>query len=168
MKSGRTFLQILLGVLAPLGLAAPSAADVTAPAVEDHEFRPFDESANAMQDINAALLAAKPGGRRVALILGGNWCHDSRSLAKKVKTEPLKTLVADRYQIVWIDVGRRDRNLDAARRFGVEKLIGTPAIIVLSADGQVLNADSVHDWRNADSRTDEETYRYFESFAGVE
>ena len=136
----------------------------TAASSEATNPRPFDESANAMQDVDAALLSARSTGKMPLLVLGGNWCHDSRGLAAKFEVEPLKTLIGAEYQIVWIDVGHRDRNLDVAARFGVDKIIGTPTVIILSPDGEILNAGSVHDWRTADSKSFDETLSYFESF----
>lgn len=138
------------------------ALEVARKGAEPH---PFDESADAMSDVDAALARSIKSGRRPLLILGGNWCHDSRGLAKKFQTEPLKSVIDQGFDPVWVDVGRRDRNLDVARRFGIEALIGTPTILVLSSDGALLNRDSVHDWRTADSRSLEEAIAYFKSFA---
>jgi len=64
-----------------------------------------------------------------------------------------------------VDVGHRDRNLNIARRFGIDAILGTPTVLILSPDGDLLNRDSVHDWRTADSKTLAETLDYFESFA---
>jgi len=160
-------LRNLFPLFALLAAASPAlAAKEREPApVAADEPQPFDETANAMQDVDAALLAAKASGKNVVLALGGNWCHDSRGLAKKFETDPLKTLIKDKYEVVWVDVGHRDRNLDVAQRFGVDKLLGTPTIIITASDGAVLNADTVHDWRTADSKTVDETYDYFASFA---
>ena len=149
--------------LAPDASPKPAAAAETPP--EDSGPRPFDPSANAMQDVDAALLTARTTGKLPLLILGGNWCHDSRGLAAKFEIEPLKTLIETSYQTVWVDVGHRDRNLDVAKRFGVDKILGTPTVIILSADGKVVNADTVHDWRTADSKPFDETVEYFASFA---
>src|SRR5262249_10173951 len=99
------------------------------------------------------------------LVLGGNWCHDSRGLAAKFETPDLAALVAKNYELVWVDVGHRDKNMDVPKRFGVNDLLGTPTILILSADGELLNGDSVHDWRNAASRTLDETSAYFEKWA---
>jgi len=142
-------------------------------AAEDHaaqraaaEPRPFDAEADAMRDVEAALAAARASGKNVLLVLGANWCHDSRGLAAKFRTPALAAIVEDGFHLVWVDVGQRDRNLDVAARFGVEKLIGTPTILVLSPDGALLNADSVHEWTTADSRPVEAAIRYFGALAG--
>ncbi|MEZ5892542.1 MAG: thioredoxin family protein [Parvularculaceae bacterium] len=132
----------------------------------DDEPRPFDETRDAMADVDAALAAATTSRKHVLLVLGGNWCHDSRGLAGKFEKPELARVIADGYELVFVDVGHRDRNLDVARRFGVKDLLGTPTVLILSADGELLNATSVHDWRTAASKSDEETLAYFKAYAG--
>ena len=127
--------------------------------------RPFDANRNAMQDVDIALKAAEYTRNNVLLVLGANWCHDSRGLAAKFQQPELDRLVSESYELVWVDVGRRDRNLDVARRFGVGQLIGTPTVIITSPNGHVLNSESVHDWRTADSISYEDTLAYFAKFA---
>ena len=131
----------------------------------DDDPRPFDASADAMMDVDIALTAAQASGRNVLLALGGNWCHDSRGLAAKFQEPALAAVIAESYELVWVDVGYRDRNLDVAKRFGVDALYGTPTILILSPEGELLNADTVHDWRTADSIPYDEVLAYFESFA---
>lgn len=151
----------------PLVRLAMAAAEEAGVAV-DGEPRPFDPARDAMTDVDAALARARATGKRALLVLGGNWCHDSRGLAEKLEGPALSAIVAENYELVWVDVGRRDRNLDIARRFGVASLLGTPTVLILSADGILLNADSVHDWRAADSKTLDETIAYFAKWAGEE
>lgn len=134
----------------------------------DDEPRPFDQTRDAMADIDAALGRARAAGRRVLLVLGGNWCHDSRSFAMKLLEPSLAARVAESFEVVFVDVGRRDRNLDTAKRFGVHSLIGTPTILVLSASGELLNRESVSDWRNAADRTVEDLGLYLDGFAAGE
>jgi len=131
----------------------------------DDDPRPFDASRNAMMDVDVALAAAKVSRRNVLLVLGGNWCHDSRGLAGKFEEPELAAVVADGYELVWVDVGYRDRNLDVAQRFGVLEVRGTPTVLILSPEGELLNADSVHDWRTADSKPYDETLVYFKKYA---
>lgn len=145
--------------------APPRTAGSTETRTDDAGPRPFDESANAMQDVDAALLSARSAGKMPLLIFGGNWRHDSRGLAPKFEIEPLKSQIETRFETVWIDVGHRDCNLEIAKRFGVERIVGTPTVIILSPEGEVLNADSAHDWRTADSKPFDETLAYFSSFA---
>ncbi len=139
---------------------------------EDHaarkaasEPRPFDERADAQRDVDAALLAAAASGKNVLLVLGANWCHDSRGLAGKFEDPTLASIIESGFHLVFVDVGQRDRNLDVAARFGVAEIVGTPTILILSSKGDLLNRDSVHDWRTADSKSLEEAIAYFSGFA---
>ena len=53
---------------------------------------------------------------------------------------------------------------NVAQRFGVPVLQGTPTVLVLSPEGELLNAETVHDWRNAASRSLDEAKEYVERF----
>ncbi len=133
----------------------------------DDNPRPFDETSNATMDVDAALASAQISGKRVLLVLGGNWCHDSRGLAGKFQQAELSAVINDHYELVYVDVGHRDRNLHIAERFGVAQIFGTPTILILSPMSDLLNEASVHDWRTADSKPYDETLAYFERFAGM-
>lgn len=131
----------------------------------DDDPRPFDATRNAMLDVDTALQGAKVSGRNVLLVLGGNWCHDSRGLAGKFQEPELAEVIADSYELVWVDVGYRDRNLDVPQRFGIMELYGTPTVLIVTPEGELLNRDSVHDWRTADSKPYDETLIYFQRYA---
>jgi len=172
----RNFCVVAAGLFLAGACAAPPPASVTAPshgegggavAHHDNNPRPFEADRNAMADIDEALAAAAHSGKPVLLVLGANWCHDSRGLAAKFQEPDLAQIITDGYELVWVDVGRRDRNLDVAARFGVFDLLGTPTILIVSPAGELLNADSVHDWRTADSRPYREALEYFQRYARV-
>lgn len=131
----------------------------------DDDPRPYDPDRNAMADVNAALAAAKVSRRNALLVLGGNWCHDSRGIAAKFERPELARVIAEGYELVWVDVGHRNRNLDVPARFGVADLYGTPTVLILSPEGALLNRESVHDWRTADSKPYDETLEYFRRYS---
>lgn len=170
-----TVTKLFFFALVPLAAAACSAGsgqlsssqnNVSTHAVHADDPRPFDETRDAMSDVDAALARAQRSGRPVLLVLGGNWCHDSRGLARKFEEPELAALIAERYELVWVDVGYRDRNLDVPQRFGVDALYGTPTVLILSPMGELLNPLSVHEWRTADTKPYGETLAYFERYAG--
>lgn len=122
-----------------------------------------------MADVDAALARASAGRKRVLLVMGGNWCHDSRALAGWLETPRFTALVAERYELVFVDVGvpqtGEGRNLDVARRFGLTEFPGTPALLVLTADGKPVNIDTAASWRNAASRSEDAIYRELAALA---
>ncbi len=125
---------------------------------------------DAKADVEAALADARVSGKTVIIILGANWCHDSVGLAGWLSTPRFMDSIRDRYNIVYVDVGTpqtgKGRNLDIAARFGIKKVKSTPLMMLVSADGRLLNSkkDAVS-WRNAASRSENDIYRYFAEFA---
>lgn len=143
-----------------LALMLGACANAPAPAFAAHpEARPYDAGAEALADVDAALARAAASGKRVMLVLGANWCHDSRALAGWLETPRFAALTAAHYEVVFVDVGSpqtgEGRNLDIARRFGLPDMIGTPALLVLDADGTAVNLDTAASWRDAASRSED-------------
>lgn len=148
----------------------PPESQVSAIARNNHpEARPFVETANAGRDIDVALASAAAKDDKVIVIMGANWCHDSRSLAGWLATPRFAAMLGGQYQLVYIDVGTpqtgKGRNLEIAKRFGIKKVKGTPLVMVLSADGRLLNSKKdAASWRNAASRNEQAIYDYFDRF----
>lgn len=134
-------------------------------ASDNDEPRPYHSTRNASQDVDAAFDRAALRGTRVLLVMGANWCHDSRGLAARFEQPEFADLIALNYELVYVDVGQKDRNIDIARRYGIEEIVGTPTVLVLTSDGVLLNRDTAPTWRDAASRTDAETLTYFTAFA---
>lgn len=126
---------------------------------------PYDATRDALVDVDAALLAARTSGKHVLLIMGGSWCHDSMALWDQFHTPRTATMLAARYEIAWVDVGQRDRNLHIARRFGLVGIDGTPTVLILRPDGTPTNLEDAPRWRNAASRKPAAIYRTFERAA---
>jgi thiol-disulfide isomerase/thioredoxin len=128
------------------------------------EPRPYDALADAHEDVKLTLAAAEEAGKMSLIVMGANWCHDSRGLAAQFEKERFQTLLDEHYSLVYVDVGQKNRNIDIAQRFGVDNIVGTPTVFVVSSMGEVLNLDTAPTWRNAASRTEDEIFDYFEGF----
>lgn len=160
------FIPFIFAVFLGACQTAPTATAGGHKAHETHdEPRPYDKEADARADVDAALKTAKETGHMTIVAMGANWCHDSRGLAAQFEKTRFKDLLNDHFELVYVDVGERDRNLDIAKTFGVEKIVGTPTVFVLSPDGDVLNLDTAPTWRNAASRSEDDIYSYFRGFA---
>jgi hypothetical protein len=160
---------VIVGAAAFAACAAVSPPGTTpspGAAAAGGETAPFDAARNAMADVDAALARASAEDRLALLVLGANWCHDSRGFAGKLADPAIAPVIDKSYVVVFVDVGQRDRNLDVARRFGVQDLVGTPTLLIVSGAGALLNRDSVHDWRDADKRSAAEIAAYLERWPG--
>ncbi|MEP7289387.1 MAG: thioredoxin family protein [Chloroflexota bacterium] len=118
--------------------AAPSSS--VKPARTVNANRPYDETANAQQDIDAVIALAKADKKYVMLDFGGNWCPDCIVLAGFYNAEPLKSFVEKNYHLTTIDIGQFDKNLDISARYGNPIAKGVPAVVILDADGKVVGS----------------------------
>jgi hypothetical protein len=102
--------------------------------------QPYDASANAEQQVAAAKARAAATGKRLLIELGSNWCSDSRALAGILELPEVKSFIAQHYEVVLVDVGRFDRNLQIPRRYGVMRLRGIPTPLIIDPKtDQLLN-----------------------------
>jgi thioredoxin 1 len=116
---------ILAGVLATFSLATQAIDG------------PYDERADAPSDVQQALQAAKSNHRNVLLVFGANWCGDCRVLDKALHGTS-QPLVDGKFNVVKIDVGNFDKNLDLSKRYGNPIAKGIPAVVIVSPDNQVI------------------------------
>lgn len=148
----------LLGILL---LLLPAAA------AEDDHPRPFDGNHDAMPVVEAALETARAEDKRLLLVLGANWCHDSRGLAHHFRDPELAATLETHYVTRFIDVGWREANQDVPARFGVPALYGTPTVMVIDPEEErLLNRDDRSDWTSAASTPVEEARAWFARWAG--
>jgi thioredoxin 1 len=103
---------------------------------------PYDTHADAHAQVDAAFAAARATGRRVMIDFGGNWCPDCRMLAGVLAVPAVQQWSATQFETVMVDIGRRNKNLDIAQKYGV-KIEGVPAVAILTPDGKLVNAGKV-------------------------
>ncbi len=125
-------------------------------------YNPADD-ANAM--VNAALKRAAVNGKRIIIVMGANWCHDSIVLAGWFDRSGFAAMMQPKFEIVYVDVGTpqtdNGRNMDIAKRFKAKRINGTPTVLILSAQGKLLNKKDAGTWRNAASRNEQDIFSYF-------
>ena len=162
----RLLISALLGTL----LSVPAFA-APAPKVAATSFAqlatplplPYDETANAKAQVAAAKARAKAAHKLLLIDLGGNWCLDCRLLAGTMELPELRAYLARHYEIVTVDVGRFDKNLDIAARYGLKDHFGggVPSVLIVDpktdrlrnpgrtaalADARTLSPQALADW----------------------
>ena len=163
--------MIRTGLAVTALLALSACATATAGTALDHpEARSFAVSQDPSAQVDAALASAAANDTRVLLVMGANWCHDSRALAGWLETPRFQDLIASEYELVFVNVGMPQtgdgHNLDIAQRFGLDELPGTPNVLVIDGSGALVNADTATTWRNAASRSEDEIYDELARLAG--
>ncbi len=128
--------------------------------------RPYDESADPHRDLQGALEAARREHKRVLVVFGANWCPDCRALDREFhaggKTE---SLIERRYEVVKVDVGRFDRNLDFAKLYGDPIGKGIPSVVVVTPTNQVVYQTKAGELADARSLGPDGIYGFFKDKA---
>ncbi|MCZ6603434.1 MAG: thioredoxin family protein [Planctomycetota bacterium] len=123
----------LFGAALVVGLLCPMAA------AQEEVPKIYDEQADAKAEIARAVAKAKKDNKRVLVVYGGNWCHWCHKLhdAFKKNRSIARTLQFE-YEVVRVDIGRFDKNLDIAEGYGAQIKSGVPYLTVLGGNGKVL------------------------------
>ena len=114
---------------------------------------PYDSTANAHQDVEAALRASQSDHKLVLLDFGGNWCLDCIVLERFFEDSTVAPYLAAHFRVVHVDVGRFDRNLDISKQYGSPIDSGVPAAVVLSPAGEVVASTGDGSIQNARAMT---------------
>jgi thiol-disulfide isomerase/thioredoxin len=91
---------------------------------------------NAAADLQRARERAKRSGKLLMVVLGGNWCGDCRALDARMHESPVREYVEQRFEVVHVNIGEMDANLDIAKNLGVTLKRGVPAAAFFTADGK--------------------------------
>jgi thiol-disulfide isomerase/thioredoxin len=137
----RSGLSLALLTAAVLG-AAPVMAAVTAPIVApvtSVPLAPYNTKASDNARVRAAAARAKAAHKLLLVDFGGNWCSDCRMLSGLMAQPAAKAFLDKHYEIVLVDVGRMDKNLEIPARYGIPKVRAVPAVVVVAPSGRVLN-----------------------------
>ena len=168
-QTARSFLSTLAMAAATLS-ATPSLAAVRAPHMDIASFEqlaqplplPYHPNEDANRAVTEARQRAIATHKLLIIDLGGNWCLDCRILAGTIENPKLKAFVEAHYEIVTVDIGRFDKNLQVPARYGITKrLEGVPSLLVVEprsnklidaghtaalADARSMNPQALADW----------------------
>ncbi len=110
----------------------------------------YDEKADGAKQVEEALVTAKKEGKRVLLQFGANWCGWCHKLHKLFETNPeIARILKDDFVVVMVDVNK-SHNSVVNERYGNPTRFGLPVIVVLNADGKVLNTKNTSELEEGD------------------
>lgn len=136
----RVVTELLVTALV-FGAGAKPAAQAP-PTYQAAQTRPIYPVADPRPEIAAAVAAGKRDGKHVLLDFGADWCPDCRVLDVVLKDPVAEPFVRASFNIVRIDVGRRDKNGDLVEQYRATSGEWIPALVALDGAGKVIGGTS--------------------------
>jgi len=125
----------------------------------------YDPSADASTEVKQALASAQHTHKPVLLIFGANWCPDCRVLDEVLQKGKSVDLINQSFNVVKIDVGDFNHNLDISDHYGSPIKKGIPAAVIVSPDDQILYVTKAGELANARQMSPDGIYEFFKQAA---
>jgi thioredoxin 1 len=124
----------------------------------------YPASADAKAEIAEAVKKASGAGKRVLLVFGGNWCYDCHVLDEALHSPEISPTMEKSFELVHVDIGQMDKNLDVAKQYDVPLDRGVPAIAVLEGDGKLLFSQKRGEFEAARSMAPEDILEFLNTW----
>lgn len=121
-------------------------AKLAQPTQLDERIYPTGDAHAQMQN---AIAAAGKLHKNILVIFGADWCYDCHVLEKAFHRPDIAAVLNPNYQVVDIDVGEMNKNLDIAQQYEVPLDRGVPAIAILDSEGKLLFSQKKGEWERA-------------------
>ncbi len=115
---------------------------------------------DAHAEISEALGNAAKDHKRVILVFGANWCYDCHVLDLAFHRPDIAPVVTRNYEVVHVDVGEFDKNLDLMAQYNVPKSKGIPGVAVLDSSGKLLYSQTNGEFEKARSLAPEDVLAF--------
>lgn len=143
-----------------------SANDITMPTDEVLNMPlplPYNGEIYSESDIERFLNSSINKSKQPIIIFGGNWCPDCRILEGTLQLPTIKKYMIEHYEIMHVDVGRYDKNMNLISYFKIPKEEGVPRVLVFDINKNILNMESTKEWTTARDRKQQEIFNYFQA-----
>jgi len=111
----------------------------------------YHPGSDAKAEIKEAIERAGKEHKRVILVFGGNWCYDCHVLDLAFHRPDLAPVIQKNYEVVHVDIGQYDKNLDLAAQYNVPMKKGVPGVAVLDGKGKLIYSQSNGEFEKARS-----------------
>ena len=125
---------------------------------------PYDEKVVDSLQLDEFIDLSISKGKQPVVIFGGNWCPDCRILEGTLAMPTIKKFLQQHYQVMHIDIGRYDRNMELMNHLNIESKKGVPRVVILDLEKNIVNSSTSSEWTTARDRKQQEIYNYFQKF----
>lgn len=102
--------------------------------------KPYDESINAMVQIDNAVKKASAEGKYVLCQVGGNWCPWCIRFAEYADTNAaVNKIIDENFVYIHVNWSKGNKNPEAMKRLGNPARFGFPVFVILNREGQPIH-----------------------------
>jgi len=102
--------------------------------------KPYDESLNAMEQIDNAVNKAAEEGKYVLCQVGGNWCPWCIRFAEYADTNAaVHKIIDDNFVYIHINWSKANKNPEAMKRLANPARFGFPVFVILDREGRPIH-----------------------------
>jgi len=120
----------------------------------------YPASPDAKAEIAEAIHKATGTHKHVLVVFGANWCFDCHVLDEAFHSQEISPTVEKSFEVVHVDIGQMDKNLDIAKQYDVPLDRGVPALAVLESDGKLLFSQKRGEFEAARSMAPEDILEF--------
>ena len=100
----------------------------------------YDESRDAMEQINEAIALAQETDRYVLCQVGGDWCPWCVRFAKFADTSSLVApIIKENYVYIHVNYSKANKNPEAMEYLGNPGRFGYPVFVILNTEGRPIH-----------------------------
>ncbi|MCW8090239.1 thioredoxin family protein [Alteromonas sp. ASW11-130] len=121
----------------------------------------YEHHANLLEKYQSVLAQARKEDTLILLIVGADWCHDSKALAGQIKSRSAQSVISKHYTLMAVDAGWLNNLSDLLSPLGHPVYFGTPSVFIIDPEHQIiLNRESLQRWQSAHSESDSSFAHY--------
>ncbi len=124
---------------------------------------PYNKKEYTEKDIQKFINKTINNSKQPIIIFGGNWCGDCRVLAGTFNLPTIKKFLDKHYEVLHIDVGRYEINMNLMEYFNIPREEGVPRVLVFDKNNNLLNSSSTKEWTTARDRKQQDIFNYFQN-----
>lgn len=125
----------------------------------------FTVSENRKAYVQNAQKEAVVRGKLLLLVVGANWCHDSRALGGYLQDDALQPALAN-FVLAKVDAAWLDNLTPVLAPYGHPAYFGTPSLMIIEPESsRLLNRDSIQRWQSAHNESPAALASYLATFS---
>ena len=126
---------------------------------------PYNSEIYNTSDLDNFIDSSIDSQKQPIIIFGANWCPDCRIFSGTIEINSVKKFTDKNFNIMYIDVGRYDKNMNLIEYFDIPPAEGIPRVLVFNLNRKIINNSTTTEWRTARDRTSQEIFNFFQIMA---